>query len=49
MGLKAEYNEFDMSQVMRMVGLGAIEGLVVMSIGVVVAYRLVGRPRSAAA
>jgi hypothetical protein len=45
MGLKAEVNELSTAELIRIVGLGIIEGLVVMFVAVLIAFRLVGKPR----
>jgi hypothetical protein len=43
MGLKSDVTSFSIRELLRVVGLGAIEGLLVMSVAVLVAFRLLGK------
>ena len=48
MGLKSDFSIFSTRELVRVIGLGAVEGLLVMSAAVLISFRLLGRGKSLA-
>lgn len=48
MGLKADDNTFELGELALVVGLGLLEGLIVMFVAVLIAWKAVGKPRPVA-